>query len=283
MKWAGNIGGRTRAIVIHPDLPDRIWVASTGGGVWRSDDGGNSWSPVDDKMTNLAVCSMVMDPTGPDVVYAGTGEGFTDGRDNRDDLRGAGIFWTRNGTQWSQVPGTKQFHYVNRLAISKDGKVLLAATQEGIYRSEDPGRINWTLVLPGLMADVKFDPSDNQKAVAGGWRNGTAYYSTNWGKTWSTASLATPWEGRVELAYAAKDPSTVYASVEMDTGEIWRSTDGGKTYKSAMGSMRTGSRPTIWVSRDGMTTPSGSATPRTPIWSWSAGSISGGAPTAATP
>jgi photosystem II stability/assembly factor-like uncharacterized protein len=235
MKWAGNIGGRTRAIVIHPDPPNRIWVASTGGGVWRSDDGGNSWSPVDDKMANLAVCSMVMDPTDPDVVYAGTGEGFTDGRDNRDDLRGAGIFWTRNGTQWSQVPGTKQFHYVNRLAISKDGKVLLAATQEGIYRSEDPGRITWTLILPGLMADVKFDPSDNQKAVAGGWRNGTAYYSTNGGKTWSTASLATPWEGRVELAYAAKDPSTVYASVEMDTGEIWRSTDGGKTYEKRDG------------------------------------------------
>jgi hypothetical protein len=69
----GNIGGRTRSILIHPTRHATLWAASVGGGIWRSDDGGQGWSPVDDFMANLAVSCMVMDPTSPDVIYAGTG------------------------------------------------------------------------------------------------------------------------------------------------------------------------------------------------------------------
>src|SRR5207244_5056281 len=99
---------------VHPTTPDRIWIASVGGGVWHTTDGGASWSPVDDKMANLAVCCMAMDPTDPNVIYAGTGEGFF----NVDALRGAGIFCTRDGAQWSQLASTKELQFVNRLAIS---------------------------------------------------------------------------------------------------------------------------------------------------------------------
>src|SRR5262249_18735388 len=59
----GNIGGRTRTILINPGSPDTIWVGSAGGGIWRTDTAGQSWSPVDDFMANLAITSMVMDPT----------------------------------------------------------------------------------------------------------------------------------------------------------------------------------------------------------------------------
>jgi hypothetical protein len=71
-----------------------MWAASVGGGVWRTDDGGQSWVPVDDFMANLAVTSLVMHPNDPNVIYAGTGEGFG----NVDSLRGGGIFMTQNGT-----------------------------------------------------------------------------------------------------------------------------------------------------------------------------------------
>ena len=223
----GNIGGRTRAIVVHPTVPDTIWVASAGGGVWRTTDAGLSWSPVDDRMANLAATCLAMDPTKPDVIYAGTGEGFN----NVDALRGAGVFQTRDGLTWSQITATRTYEYVNRLAVSPDGKLLLAATRQGVFRSQDAARATWTAVLSGVdVADVKFHPTDPKRAVAGGTRNGTAYYSSDGGKTWASASSATPWNGRVELAYAVKDPLTVYASVEMDTGEVWRSRDGGKTY-----------------------------------------------------
>ena len=224
----GNIGGRTRSIVVHPTNSDLIWVGSVGGGVWRTDDGGQSWEPVDDFMANLAVCSMVMDPTNPKIIYAGTGEGFS----NLDALQGAGIFRTIDGVQWQQIASTvdPSFQTVNRLAISKNGKVLLAATRAGIFRSADKNRLTWTRVLTDEVGDVDFHPTDSLRAVAGGLRNGQAYYSVDGGRTWKVATHAQPWSGRVELTYATKNPTRVYASVEIASGEIWRSTNGGKSY-----------------------------------------------------
>lgn len=225
----GNIGGRTRSIIVHPDDPDTIWIGSAGGGVWRTDDGGQDWSPVNDKMANLAVSCMAMDPTNADTLYAGTGEGF----DNIGAIRGAGIFRTTDGTNWAQLlaTATPDFFWVNRLALSPDGAVLLAATWTGIFRSTDAARARWQQVLPAVpIADVRFHPSNPDFAVAGA-QDDVAFFSTDNGRTWSRAQSATPWSGRVELAYAAANPRIVYASVEMDAGEIWRSSDGGQTYQ----------------------------------------------------
>ena len=122
----GNIGGRTRAILVHPTNHTTIWAGSVGGGVWRTDDAGAGWTPVDDFMANLAVTSLVMDPNNPDLLYAGTGESFG----NIDALRGGGIFRTTDGQRWNQVPATSSgWTDVNRLAISADGVTLLAATR----------------------------------------------------------------------------------------------------------------------------------------------------------
>jgi hypothetical protein len=222
----GNIGGRTRSIVVHPTKPETMWAGSVGGGVWRSDNAGQSWQPVDDFMANLAVTALVIDPTNPGVLYAGTGEGFS----NLDALRGAGIFRTTDGVTWHQLASTASFDAINRLATSPDGAVLLAATPAGILRSSDPARLTWTTVLGEAIANVAFHPTDHAKAVAGGLANGEAYYSGDGGLHWHTAGHAGPWSGRVELAYAVKNPTRVYASVANGSGEIWRSTNGGKTY-----------------------------------------------------
>ena len=229
----GNIGGRTRSIVVNPKNAKTLWAGSVGGGVWRTDDAGKGWAPVDDFMANLAVTTMVMDPTDPKVIYAGTGEGFS----NIDALRGAGIFQTTDGIHWQQLPATTGagFQTVNRLAISKDGQVLLAATRAGVFRSADPGRLNWTRVLADAVGDVDFHPTDNSKAVAGGLTNGQAYFSTDAGQTWKVATHAQPWSGRVEVTYAVKDPTRVYASIQTGSGQIWRSSNGGRTYTRRKG------------------------------------------------
>jgi hypothetical protein len=230
----GNIGGRTRSIVVHPGSSSLLWAGSVGGGVWRTDDGGVSWQPVDDFMANLAVTTMVMDPTDPNVIYAGTGEGFS----NIDALRGAGIFRTIDGVSWQQLPSTTgtSFRTINRLAISKNGTVLLAATAAGIFRSADPNRVSWMRVFTEAIADVKFHPTDSKKAVAGGLRNGQAYYTNDGGQTWHAATHSQPWGGaRVELAYAVRTPTRVYASVDVDGGQIWRSTNGGQSYTRRKG------------------------------------------------
>ncbi|MBI3180041.1 MAG: hypothetical protein HYZ27_10295, partial [Deltaproteobacteria bacterium] len=134
----GNIGGRTRALVIHPSRPDTIWAGSASGGIWKSTDRGRSWQPLDDFLASLAVCALVLDPKDPDTLWAGTGEGFH----RRAITRGAGIFRSRDGGRtWSHLPATRgpEFGIVNRLAISADGAVLLAATHQGLRRSLDRG------------------------------------------------------------------------------------------------------------------------------------------------
>lgn len=224
----GNIGGRTRSILCHPTNPNRMWAASAGGGIWRTDDAGAHWQPVNDFLANLAVTSLVIHPTNPNIIYAATGEGFS----NVDALRGGGIFVTHDGENWSHLAGTDiaELQLINRLAISKNGKTLLAATPQGIYRSIDAAHRTWTKVLDGAFGDVRCSPTLSTRAIAGSLDRGEAYYSTTSGKTWKLATHATPWEGRVELTYAKKNPNIVYVSVDVAKGEIWRSTDSGKTY-----------------------------------------------------
>src|SRR5439155_19129528 len=130
--------------------PDRIWAGSVGGGVWRSDDAGMSFTAVDDFMENLAICCLAMDPTDPDTIYAGTGEGFY----NIDAIRGAGIFRISRATngRWEPLDGTAipAMQYLTRLAISPNGQVLLASggangepALGGIFRSEDTAHRVW--------------------------------------------------------------------------------------------------------------------------------------------
>jgi hypothetical protein len=224
----GNVGGRTLGIVIDPRQPSRMWTASAGGGVWHTEDGGAQWQPVDDFMDNLACSCIAMDPSDPDRIYVGTGEGFG----NADAIRGAGMFATADGVSWSRIPATltPEFQFVNRIAVSADGSVVLAATNAGVFRSDDAARQTWTKVLSGRVGDVRFDPSDSSLAVAGANDAGESWFSNDGGQQWVAATHG-PWSGRVELAYAAHDPTVVYASVQSAHGEIWRSLDSGRTYQ----------------------------------------------------
>jgi len=235
----GNIGGRTRSIAIHPTSPSIMWAASVAGGIWKTTNGGASWGPLDDFMASLNVSTLVLDPTDSNTLYAGTGEGFY----NLDGLRGAGVFRSADGGMtWSQLSSTSgpQFVYVNRLAISGDGNTLLAAvrngdaTAMGLARSVDKGTTfsDVASVTGTEILDVDFDTKDSTKAVAGG-RNGKAFFSSDGGATWTAATglpTVADFAGRVELAYAANNTSIVYASVDNNSGELYRSNDGGKSY-----------------------------------------------------
>lgn len=223
----GNIGGRVRAIVIHPTIPTTMWTGSAGGGLWKTTNGGASWAPLNDFLASLAACALVLDPTNPDVLYAGTGEGFYNG----DGLRGAGIFKSINGgTTWTQLGSTanSNFHYVNRLAISPaNGQIILAATRSGIWRSTDGGG-TWTRRATTDAKDVDFHPTDGTKAIASG-SGGSIRYSNDGGVTWPNASGVRG--ERIEVAYAKSNPLIVYASAETDSsGELYRSVNGGASY-----------------------------------------------------
>jgi hypothetical protein len=244
----GNVGGRVRALAIDPGNPNHLLVGGVAGGIWRSTNGGGSWTPVDDFMANLAVSTLVMTPGSPGVIYAGTGEGYY----NADGIRGAGIFKSVDGgSTWTQLPATSSapaagqsatdYQYVNRIAISPNAATILAATRSGIFRSVNGGA-SWTrstLVGGGAIAvglgitDVDFSPADPARAVAATYA-GTALFSLDGGATWSAAG-GMPGAGpsfgtRVEMAFAPSNGAVVYASVDIDAGSIYKSTNGGQTY-----------------------------------------------------
>lgn len=142
----GNIGGRTRALLIHPRTPDIMFAGAASGGVWRTTDGGKSWKPLTDLLPNLAVNALAFDPNNPDTIYAGTGEGYF----NADATRGAGIFRSFDGgNTWRRLEATniKSFYYVNDIVVSKNNsKRIYAATASGVMRSTDGGE-TWSRVL----------------------------------------------------------------------------------------------------------------------------------------
>ncbi len=226
----GNIGGRTRSLVVHPTQPGTIWVGGVGGGVWKSTNSAASFFPCDDWMGSLAISCLALDQTNPSVLYAGTGEGFG----NADAIPGAGVFKSYDGgASWVQLNNTSLNYYnINRLAISPtNNRVILAAMSDGIARSTDAGT-NWTTpYLPGAILDIAFNPTNGTQCIAAGMNYGivAAIYSTNVGSTWYAASgVAT--NGRIELAYAPSNPNIVYASQDTNNGTLWISTNGGISY-----------------------------------------------------
>ncbi len=252
----GNIGGRLRGVIIHPTNPSIMWVGSASGGIWKTNNGGSSWAPLDDFMPTLSIGCMAIDPDNPDVLYAGTGEGFFDtveGSSNTAAIRGAGIFKTTDGgATWTQMSSTasEDWYFVNRLAIHPDNPlIMLAATGTGIYRTLDAGA-TWNQTTNFAVLDVRIDPNNPSHAVAGGdHHNPGPFYSVDGGASWLTAS-GIPASDRVELSYAPSTPAMVYASVSNNSSiRVYRSTDGGATYTLRGGSISTysGYNNTIWV------------------------------------
>ena len=220
----GNIGGRTRALIIDPADPRLVYAAGVSGGVWKSETGGEGWTAIGDELTNIAVNVLVIDPNDRRTIYAGTGEGYyrEEVRGTGLPLRGYGIYVTRDaGDTWSQLPSTANadFHWVNDMVVSiQDSSRLYAATRTGVWRSRDAGA-TWTRVV---MTEVKggcldlaqrTDSSgDYLFASCGTFEQATVYRTTD-------ANGSTPWTpvlsendmGRTTLAIAPSNQSIVYA------------------------------------------------------------------------
>lgn len=220
----GNIGGRTRTLLIDPSAPDLMYAGGVSGGVWKTVDAGQRWEPVGDALTNLAVNSMAMDPQDRNVLYAGTGEGYfrEEVRGTGLPLRGDGIYVTRDaGATWQQLASTRtpDFHWVNDLEISRhDSQRIYAATRTGVWRSADGGN-TWTHVLPmnvqggclelALRTDVESDylfASCGTFARATIHRNIRAESADAWESVLSDVNM-----GRTSLAIAPSRQSTIYA------------------------------------------------------------------------
>jgi photosystem II stability/assembly factor-like uncharacterized protein len=240
----GNIGGRTRAILIHPTQPDIMYAGGVAGGVWKTTTGGARWFPLTDTLANIAVCSLAMSPNDPNVIYAGTGEGFFNG----DAVRGAGIFKTTNGgASWTRLAATAvpDFFFVNDIVVSSSNpNRVYAGTRTGIFRSLDAGA-TWTNVFSTAVTGGCLDlairtdtTADFIFATIGTFVQASILRNTDAGGAgaWQTV-FTEPAMGRTTLAIAPSNQNIVYAlasSVDQNSDfflglhGVFRSTNGGE-------------------------------------------------------
>ncbi|MGK0453119.1 MAG: photosystem II stability/assembly factor-like uncharacterized protein [Paraglaciecola sp.] len=217
-----NVPGRTRGIAVDP-IDNRKWfVGSVGGGVWKTEDEGQTWVNLTDfQLPNLATSTIVISPQDGNTLYAGTGEPFG----NLGAIGGSGVFKTIDGgATWVALAGTSDFGDVGRIIINPNDKNnVLIATKNGIYNTTDGG-VSWLLTYAPSSAskwvqDLDVDPT-NFNIQYGSVRNLGIVKSTDAGLTWSVIfDRVNKNENheRFEASVSPADPNTLFLSVYSDS------------------------------------------------------------------
>ena len=257
-KWRSvgptNVAGRMTSLVVDPSNPDRILAGAAGGGVWRSDDAGHSWSQTWQKR-HAHIGALALDPQNPRVVYCGTG----DASRSVDTFGGVGLYksedWGRNWRHIARVERTGLPRRIGSIEVDPfdsqhirlGGIGYERPVFGGLYVSRDGGftwrRETFVSRRNYWCHAVRFHPTERnclyctvtaRGAMSGIWR------STNGGKTWEHLTKGLPGSegfGRTSLAIAPSDPHVLYAltsSEELGSHGrvlgVFRSNDGGDTW-----------------------------------------------------
>ena len=250
-------GGRVARVAGVPGDPRIYYAAAVTGGVWKTTDGGASWSPIFDDQPTQSVGSIAVAPSDANVVYVGSGEANIRGNV----APGNGLYKSTDaGATWTHV--WKHTGQIGTVAVHpRDPDIAFAAVlghafgpnaERGVYRTRDGGR-SWEQVLKKDAdtgaSDVAIDPSNPNIVFAGLWQarrtpwsltsggpGSGLYVSRDGGDTWKALTgdglPPGPW-GKVGVAVAPSDGRRVYALIEAEQGGLYRSDDGGTTWTLA--------------------------------------------------
>jgi photosystem II stability/assembly factor-like uncharacterized protein len=239
-----NMGGRICDLAVVESDPRTMYVGVATGGLWKTTDAGDNWTPVFDQQTTLNIGAVAIAPSNPEVVYVGTGEANA-----RNSVSwGEGVYRSTDGGKTWKHLGLKETHHIGRVVVHpKNPEVAFVAAlghlwgpnpERGIYKTSDGGK-TWEKALyidaeTGFI-DVAIDPREpdilyastycvRRDAFAGGnprtqWGPNTGLFRTDdGGKTWKKMTEGLPDRplGRCGFSIYRKEPNIVYAVIQTD-------------------------------------------------------------------
>jgi len=249
-------GGRSCAVTGVPGKPNLFYFGATGGGVWKTLDGGRSWENISDGYFGGSIGSIAVADSDHNVIYVGGGEKTVRGNVSY----GYGIWKSMDaGKTWTSM-GLKNSRHVSRIRVHPTnpdivyaavmGNIFAPNQDRGLYKSTDGGK-NWKKTLyvndhAGIV-DLCIDPSNPRTMYASSWRLQRTPYSlesggegsglwksTDSGDTWTeiTGAKGLPegtW-GISGVAVSHKNSDRIWALIENKDGGVYRSDDGGETW-----------------------------------------------------
>ena len=248
-------GGRSLTVAGIPGDPSTYYFGGVGGGIWKSTDGANTWSPIFDKEGTSAIGSLAVAPSDHNVIYAGTGETALRGNISHGDgvykSVDAGKTWKNVGLRDSRAIGRVIIHPKNPdiAYVAALGHPYGPNTERGVFRTLDGGK-TWEKVLykdenTGAI-DVAFDPNNPHILFAALWQvrrspwgfesggpGSGLYRSADGGATWkqieNNGLPKGPW-GKIGIAIAPNS-DRIYALIQASEGGLYRSDDGGEKWQ----------------------------------------------------
>ncbi len=250
-------GGRSIATAGSPSRPFEYYFGATGGGLWKTTDGGNTWAPVTDgQIASSSVGAVAVSPSRPDTVYIGMGEAQLRGNV----MQGDGVYKSSDaGKTWRHV-GLADTLTISRLRVHPDNPDLVYAaalgdpTQpsaaRGVYRSRDGGS-TWQQILfrddkTGAV-DLVIDPRNPGTLYAALWQvtripwqlwsggpGSGLFKSTDGGDTWAEITRAPGLPageiGKIGIAVSGANSRRLYAVIEAAAGGLYKSDDAGASW-----------------------------------------------------
>ncbi len=250
-------GGRSLGCAGSPSRPNEYYFGATGGGLWKTTDGGNQWKAVTDgQITSSSVGAVAVSESNPDIVYIGMGEVQLRGSITQGD----GVYKSIDaGENWKHV-GLKETQAVARIRIHPTNAdiVYVAALghpygnneERGVFKTTDGGK-TWKKVLyvsdKAGAVDLIIDTNNPQVIYATTWQvqrkawkmwggggDSKLWKSTDGGENWtdltSNTGMPAPPIGKIGVTVSPADSNRVWAIVEANEGGVFRSDDAGKTW-----------------------------------------------------
>ena len=252
-------GGRSVAATGNPSRPNEFWMGTTGGGVFKSINDGQSWAPVTDKYFGGTIGAIGVAASAPDVVYVGGGEYPIRGNVSHGD----GVWKTTDGGKTWSFMGLGETRQIADIVVNPTnadlvyvgalGHVWAPNPERGVFRSKDGGK-TWEKILfrndsTGVV-DLVMDPNNPNVLYAGLWQAGRTpwllssggkgsgmFKTTDGGDHWTeiTRNPGLPegiW-GNIGITVSGANSNRVWANIEADSGGVFRSDDAGADVDSA--------------------------------------------------